>query len=109
MKKIYYFVLLLMLANLTSQAKNIRIEDPPFVYQGQGFTGLQYTVFVYRGHDETALLKAVERNDTATIVELQMGSYLWKRFDPTLYIADEILLSPFIAQTDGRVEAFPKV
>ena len=101
MKKIHYFVLLLMLASLTSQAKNIRIEYPPFVYQGQGFTGLQYTIFVYRGHDETARLKAVERNDTATIVELQMGSYLWKRFDPTVCLRDEQGKPYFIRSIEG--------
>ena len=101
MKKILCFLLLLVFFCLTSQAKNIRIEDPPFVYQGQGFTGLQYTVFVYRGHDETALLKAVERNDTATIVELQMGSYLWKRFDPTICLRDERGRQYFIRNIEG--------
>lgn len=101
MKKMVCFLLLLVLVCLTSQAKNIRIEYPPFVYQGQGFTDLQYTVFVYRGHDETARLKAVERNDTATIVELQMGSYLWKRFDPTVCLRDERGRQYFIRSIEG--------
>ena len=101
MKKNLCFLLLSVLICLTSQAKNIRIEYPPFVYQGQGFTGLQYTIFVYRGHDETARLKAVERNDTATIVELQMGSFLWKRFDPTVCLRDERGRLYFIRSIEG--------
>ena len=102
MKKNHYFVLLLLLASLTSQAKNLRIEYPPFIYQGLGYRspGHNYSVSVYRGHD-LCLLKAVERNDTATIIELQLGTFLWARFDSTVCLRDERGRLYFLRRIEG--------